>query len=200
VGFEGIGDARGYVAFGGGLLFGLYAAQAFTMNQFASDRAGLTLEFLAPIRDVDLVRGKAVGCAVLIGAGGILSFACAWFMAPGGSPWLWAATLAGGVATFLITSPITALLSIVFPIAADLSKTGTAGNPHALAMAAGSIAIAACAFPVIVVLSVLPPLTACLTMTAWAAISFVICIPGLGWAAKAIRPRRENLALIAQGR
>lgn len=199
-GFEGIGDARGYLAFGGGLLFGLYAAQAFTMNQFASDRAGLTLEFLAPIRDVDLVRGKAVGCAVLIGAGGVLSFACAWLMAPGGSPWLWMATLAGGAATFLITSPLTALVSIVFPIAADLSKTGTAGNPHALAMAAGSIAIAGCAVPVVIALSVLPPVTACVTLTIWALASFAVCLPGLGWAAKAIRPRRENLALVAHGR
>lgn len=199
-GFEGLGEARGYLAFGGGLLFGLYAAQAFTMNQFASDRAGLTLEFLAPIRDVDLVRGKAVGCAVLIGAGGLLSFACAWLMAPGGSAWLWLATLAGGVATFLITSPLTALLSIVFPIAADLSKTGTAGNPHGLAMAAGSIAIAACAIPVVLVLTVLPPFTACLVMAIWTAVSLVLCVPGLGWVARAIRPRRENLALVAQGR
>lgn len=199
-GFEGLGEARGYLAFGGGLLFGLYAAQAFTMNQFASDRAGLTLEFLAPIRDVDLVRGKAVGCGVLIGAGGVLSFVCAWLMAPGGSPWLWLATLAGGVATFLITSPLTALLSIFLPIAADLSRTGTAGNPHGLAMVVGSMAIALCAVPVCAALVTLPPVTACLTMATWAAVSFVLCVPGLGLAARAIRPRRENLALVAQGR
>jgi hypothetical protein len=199
-GFEGLGEARGYLAFGGGLLFGLYAAQAFTMNQFASDRAGLTLEFLAPIRDVDLVRGKTVGCAVLIGAGGVLSFVCAWLMAPGGSPWLWLATLAGGVATFLITSPLTALLSIFLPIAADLSRTGTAGNPHGLAMVVGSMAIALCAIPVCVALATLPPFTACLTLMTWAAVSFALCVPGLGLAARAIRPRRENLALVAQGR
>jgi hypothetical protein len=199
-GLDGIVAARGYLAFGGGLLFGLYAAQAFTMNQFASDRAGLTLEFLAPIRDVDLVRGKAIGCGAIVAAGGVLSFVCAWLMAPGGSPWLWLATLAGGVATFLLTSPLTAFLSIIFPIAADLSKTGTAGNPHALAMAIGSIAIGVCAAPAIAILSVFPPPTACLVMTTWAAASFGLCLPGLGWVARAIRPRRENLALVAQGR
>jgi hypothetical protein len=192
--------ARGYLAFGGGLLLGLFAAQAITLNQFASDRAGLTLEFLAPIRDVDLVRGKTVGCAVLILAGGAISFVCAWLVAPGGSPWLWIATLAGGMATFLATSPLAAWLSIALPIASDLSKTGTAGNPHRLAMVAGSLAIAVAAAPAAAILGVFPPETASLAMAVWLATVLAVSVPGLSLAARAIGPRRENLALVAQGR
>jgi hypothetical protein len=192
--------SRGSLAFGGGLLLGLFAAQAFTLNQFASDRAGLTLEFLAPIRDVDLVRGKTVGCAVLILAGGAISFVCAWLVAPGGSPWLWIATLAAGMATFLATSPLATWLSIVLPIASDLSKTGTAGNPHQLALVAGSFAIAAATTPALAILGGLPPGTAALAMAAWLAIVCAVSVPGLSLAARAIGPRRENLALVAQGR
>jgi hypothetical protein len=193
-------SSRGYLAFGGGLLFGLYAAQAFTMNQFASDRAGLTLEFLAPIRDVDLVRGKTIGCAALIGAGGLISFVCAWLVAPGGSAWLWIATLTGAAATFLVTSPLTALLSILFPVAADLSKTGTAGNPHGLAMVVGSLAIGLSATPAGIILGTLPPATACVAMLVWLAVSLAVCLLGLSLVARAITSRRENLALVAQGR
>jgi hypothetical protein len=192
--------ARGYLAFGGGLLLGLFAAQAFTLNQFASDRAGLTLEFLAPIRDVDLVRGKAVGCAALILAGGAISFICAWIVAPGGSAWLWIATLAGGMATFLATSPLAAWLSIVLPMASDLSKTGTAGNPHRLAMVAASFATAVAAAPAVAILGVFPPETAGLAMAVWLATVFAVSVPGLSLAARAIGARRENLALVAQGR
>jgi len=192
--------ARGYLAFGGGLLLGLFAAQAFTLNQFASDRAGLTLEFLAPIRDVDLVRGKAVGCGALLLAGGAISFVCACLVAPGGSPWLWMATLAGGMATFLATSPIAAWLSIALPIASDLSKTGMAGNPHSLALVAGSFAIAAAAVPAVAILTVFPPETAGLAMTVWLATTLTLSVPGLSLAARAIGTRRENLALVAQGR
>jgi hypothetical protein len=192
--------ARGHLAFGSGLLLGLYSAQAFTFNQFASDRAGLTLEFLAPIRDVDLVRGKAVGCAALVFAGGAISFVCAWLVAPGGPPWPWIATLAGAAATFLVTSPLAAWLSIVLPIASDLSKMGTAGNPHSLAMVAGSTAIGVAATPAVAILSLFAPETACFAMVIWLAMAFGVSVLGLNLVARAIGPRRENLALVAQGR
>jgi len=104
---ESVIASRGYFAFGAGVLFALYAAQAFTMNQFGSDRSGLTREFLAPIRDIDLVRGKAVGCGIIIAAGALLSLACSLATAPGGSLLLWIATAMGGVAAFMIMAPAT---------------------------------------------------------------------------------------------
>jgi hypothetical protein len=199
-GLEWLTAARGYISFGAGLLFGLYAAQAITLNQFASDRAGLTLEFLAPIRDIDLVRGKTIGCAVLIGAGAFISLVCAGVVAPVGSPWLWLAMLAGGAATFLLTCPLSAWTSIALPVAADLSKTGTAGNPHSLAMLAGTFAVAAGAIPVLLIIALLPPFIAFAVMLLWLALTAIAARALLGTAARMLKIRRENLALVAQGR
>jgi hypothetical protein len=199
-GVESLMASRGYLAFGAGLMFGLYAAQAFTMNQFGSDRAGLTLQFLAPIRDVDLVRGKTVGCAIIIGAGALVSFACAVSVAPGGSAWLWLATFVGGVAAFLILSPVAAWVSALFPVASDLSKTGSGGNPHTFAMLAGMAAVAAATAPAGLILAIFSPTVALLAMTIWMIVAGAVAYPLLAVVARTLKARRENLALVAQGR
>jgi hypothetical protein len=192
--------SRGHLAFGAGIVFALYASQAFTMNQFGSDRSGLTREFLAPIRDVDLVRGKAVGCAVIVAAGALLSLVCALTVASGGSPLLWIATLAGGAAAFLILSPISALVSILLPVASDLSKTGTGGNPHSIAMLAGTVLVAVAVAPAALILAYSGPGMALVAMSIWLAVAAAIALPLLGVVAKTLRARRENLALVAQNR
>jgi hypothetical protein len=199
---ESILATRGYAAFGAGIIFALYASQAFTMNQFGSDRSGLTREFIAPIRDVDLVRGKAVGCAVIVGTGALLSLICALTVAPGGSPLLWLATGLGGAAAFLVLSPASALVSVLLPVASDLSKTGTAGNPHSIAMLAGTVIVAVAIVPAALIVGLLEsaPAKALLVTTIWAALAAAIGIPLLGVVAKTLRSRRENLALVAQGR
>jgi hypothetical protein len=200
--FESILATRGYAAFGAGIIFALYAAQAFTMNQFGSDRSGLTREFIAPIRDVDLVRGKAVGCGVIVGTGALLSLICAVTVAPGGSPLLWLATGLGGAAAFLVLSPVSALVSVLLPVASDLSKTGTAGNPHSIAMLAGTVIVAVAIAPAALVVALLEsaPAKALLVITIWLGLAGAIGIPLLGVVAKTLRLRRENLALVAQGR
>jgi hypothetical protein len=199
-GAESLMASRGYLAFGAGLMFGLYAAQAFTMNQFGSDRAGLTLQFLAPIRDVDLVRGKTVGCAIIIGAGALVSFACAVSVAPGGSAWLWLATFVGGVAAFLILSPVAAWVSALFPVASDLSKTGSGGNPHTFVMLAGMAAVAAATAPAGLILAIFSPMVALLAMTIWMTVAGAVAYPLLAVVARTLKARRENLAQVAQGR
>jgi hypothetical protein len=199
-GVEVIFGYHGYLALGMGIIIGLYAAQPFTMNQFGSDRAGLTLQFLAPIRDVDLVKGKAAGCAVIIGAGVLVTLACVLLAAPGGSPFFWLATLAGGVATYLVLSPVAAWFSVLLPVAADLSKTGTGGNPHSLAMLAGMVFVAVAATPAAVILLTLSPLTAFLSMAVWMGVAWAMTLPLLSLAARSLKARRENLALIAQSR
>lgn len=198
--FESIIATRGYAAFGAGIIFALYAAQAFTMNQFGSDRSGLTREFIAPIRDVDLVRGKAVGCGVIVGAGALLSLICALTVAPGGSPLLWLATLMGGAAAFLVLSPASALVSILLPVASDLSKTGTGGNPHSIAMLAGTVLVAVAVVPAVAIMVLFSPGAALLMMMLWLGVACAIAVPLLSVVAKTLRMRRENLALVAQGR
>ena len=192
--------SHGYAAFGAGIVIALYAAQAFTLNQFGSDRSGLTREFIAPIRDVDLVRGKAAGCAAIIGAGAALSLLCALAVAPEGSPLLWIATFLGGAAAFLILTPAAALLSIVLPVASDLSKTGSAGNPHGLAMAAGMFLVGLAVLPAGAIIAMLSPSAALVAMAIWLAIAASIAMPLLSLVSRLLKLRRENLALVAQGR
>jgi len=193
-------EPRGHLLLAGGILLGLYAAQPFTMNQFGSDRAGLTLQFLAPIRDVDLIRGKAVGCGAIIGGGALITLACTLLAAPYGSPLLWTAAIFGGVATYVILTPLGAVFSVLLPVPADLSKTGASGNPHTLAILAGMLSVGLAAVPPAVALVVLSPPAALITMTIWLAITWAGVYPLLGVVARLLKARRENLALIAQGR
>jgi len=195
---------NGYLLLGASLFFAIYALQPFTMNLFGSDRAGLTLEFLSPIDDVDLARGKVAGCALLLGATQVLALACALLVAPGGSPSLWIAALLGGLATFLLVSPLAVWLSALFPVASDLSKTGAGGNPHPLPLIAGSFSVIALAVPAGLILAVVEwygrtdlvlPL-----MAGWTIVAAAVAWPLVGLAARAIGYRRENLALVAQGR
>jgi hypothetical protein len=188
--------ARGDVLLGAGLALALYALLGFTMNQFAADRAGLTLQLLAPIDDGDLVRGKAVGCGLVFGADALVCLACALAVSPGGSPWAWVAVLMAGLATYLFMAPLAAFLSAVLPVASDMSKTGPGGNPHGFAMLVGAGAV--------LVLSVPPGLMIAAgwpgLVAAWTALAAGTAIPLLRLAAGAVRARRENIALVAQGR
>ena len=149
---------------------------------------------------MDLVRGKAVGCGAIVGAGASLSLICALLIAAGGSPLLWLATFLGGVAAVVILSPASALLSILLPVASDLSKTGTGGNPHSLAMLAGVVLVAVAVAPAALILALFPPAPALLVMAIWLACACALALPLLGVVAKTLRLRRENLALVAQGR
>jgi hypothetical protein len=193
------------VLLGAGIIFSLYALQAFSMNQFASDRAGLTLEFLAPIPDLELVKGKAVGCAIVLGATVLLCLVCSLLVAAGGSPLVWLSVLLGGAATYLLLTPVAAVLSALFPVASDLSKTGTGGNPHSLAFLIGTLLVFVFSSPAAAILALAyhryhRPGLALLLMALWTLVAAAISIPLLRLAARAVAPRRENLALVAQGR
>ena len=195
----------GPLLLGAGAVFGLYALQAFTMNQFAADRSGLTLQFLVPLSSGALVLGKAVGCALVYAATLLLALVCALGIAPGGSPLEWAAVLLGSGATYALLTPSAALLSAWLPVASDLGKTGSGGNPHGLAMAVGTVLVLlAAAPPAAIVLLVHRgmerPLLGSLLMAGWASLALALAIPLLRLASRTIGPRRENLALVAGSR
>jgi hypothetical protein len=196
---------QGDLLLGLGAVFALYSLQAFTMNQFGSDRAGLTMQFLAPLTDLQIVRGKAVGCGLVFGATLLLSLGGALAVLPGGSPLSWISVLLGGVATYALLAPLAALLSAWLPVAADLTKTGSGGNPHGLAMLAGTVLVVVLAAPpaaiVVLVHHVLErPALGLALMAGWSALAFGLSVPLLTLAAHAVTPRRENLALVAGGR
>jgi hypothetical protein len=125
-----------------GLAFSLYALLAFTMNQFAADRAGLTLQFLAPISDTEMIRGKAVGCGLLFAAqAGMCAVSLGAVTAA--IPPLSSVTVAlAGLISYLVMAPAAAAVSALLPVRSDLSKTGTGGNPHGFALFGGTLAIA----------------------------------------------------------
>lgn len=197
--------AHGHALLGAGIVFSLYALQAFTMNQFASDRAGLTLQLLAPIPETELVKGKAVGCALILGTATLFCMLAALLTTPKGSPLAWLAVLLGGLATYAALMPLAALLSALFPVASDLTKTGTGGNPHGLAMLLGTLLVMVASVPPALIIGVVAhqlarPGLALLLTVLWTLVVLAIALPLLGLAARAVAPRRENLALVAQGK
>jgi hypothetical protein len=196
---------NGHLMVGAAGLFSLYAMQALTMNMFGSDRAGLTLQFLSPISDRELARGKIAGCGLVFAVSMALAIVSALLVAETSSPLLWIAVLLGVFAAYVLLSPAYVWLSALFPVASDLSKTGSGGNPHPLPMLAGMVLVLVCAAPagLIIVLTqywLEQPALAPMLMTGWLLITLLIAVPLVGVSARVIGLRRENLALVAQGK
>ena len=113
--------------------------------------------------------------------------------------------LLGGAATYMLICPVALWMSALFPVASDLSKTGAGGNPHPLPMIAGTICTVLFAAPagIIVLAAELhfrSEIVAVPLMAVWLAVALVVAVPLINLAARTIGARRENLALVAQGR
>lgn len=189
-----------HMLFAASLLIALFAIHPFTLNQFASDRAGLTLQLLLPVSARDLVRGKAIGGGALFLMAAIISGVSSAVATGGGSLALWAMTGIGGVATYIAVTPIATLLSALFPVVADMSKAGSGGNPHVASSLIGMVAVGVAALPAIMigVLGLLPgttPLVALMAMVAWLGVVMAIAWLLLGAVAQVVTARRENLFL-----
>jgi hypothetical protein len=197
--------ARGYLLFGASLIFMFYAIHAVSMNFFGSDRAGLTMQLLAPISDRELAWGKVAGFGAIASVSTAVCLAAALLVARSGSPAYWIAVLCGGVAIFCLIAPIALWFSALFPVASDLSKTGAGGNPHPLPMMLGTLITAILALPTVAILAIAEfylesPSASIVLSVVWMAIAAAIGLPLVNVAARAIGQRRENLALVAQGR
>jgi hypothetical protein len=97
---------NGHLVFGVGFLFAIVSFQAFTLNLFAADRSGLTMQFLQPVSDLDLARGKLTGLGVLLAVAAAFCLVSSAAVAWGGSIMLWIAALFGGIATYLWLGPV----------------------------------------------------------------------------------------------
>ena len=197
--------ANGYLVLAGGAVFSLYSLLAFVMNLFGSDRAGLTLQFLAPISARELAWGKVLGGGLLYATALTMCLVAALIVAPIGSPFYWVAVIFGGIATYLLLGPIGVWLSALFPVASDLSKTGSGGNAHSVPTIAGTILVLVLATPAAIIIAIArfwfhQPALALLGTSIWLAVAVAISIPLVNLASRAIPIRRENLALTAQGR
>jgi hypothetical protein len=109
------------------------------------------------------------------------------------------------MAVFFLISPVAIWFSALFPVASDLGKTGSGGNPHPLPMIAGTLCTAVFAMPAAVIIVVSEfilrsEVAALALMLLWFAIAASIGIPLVNVASRTIGARRENLALVAQGK
>jgi hypothetical protein len=196
---------HGYLLLGGASFMALTTALPVLANLFAVDRAGLTRQLLAPIRERDLLLGKLAGGGALFTGTLLLCMLGIALVLPGGSPALWAAGLAGGASVYLILAPLLALVSLAFPKASDLNKLGTPGNPHGAAALISTLAtILACAAPSLLLalgyeILGMPLLTLGL-MILWALIAGGVAFLLTAPLARALAERRDNLALIAEKR
>jgi hypothetical protein len=195
----------GYLMLAAGLIFVIYALQPFTVNLFGSDRTGLALEFLSPITETDLSRGKVLGCALVFLTSAAVCLVVAAAVAPAGSIFAWIGVLEAGLATFLWVSPVAVAFSAVLPVAADLSKTGPGGNPHPIAMFAGAIIVLIAAAVAAIAASIdslwlRHPTIFCGVMFVWMIAGAVVAWFLIQLSARLVEVRRENLLLVAQGR
>ncbi len=202
--FTRLGDF-GFVLAALGTFVAMLSAQAFTMNMFGSDRAGLTLQFLSPMSDAELARGKLLGIGAVIAAAAALAVVAALIVAPGGSPALWVAALLGVAAVYLAVGPVAVWMSALFPVASDLNRTGQGGNPHGLSAVVGMIALAVAAAMTsgifwIAGWGIGRPALVLPTMIGWLIVVAGVAHPLVIVAARAVTLRRENIALVAQGK
>jgi hypothetical protein len=171
------------------------------MNQFAVDGPGLTMVFLSPLSDRDLLAGKAVGNAFLSLPMAYFCALAVFVMFPGGSGALWLSIPIGLTATYFFVAPAAATFSAMFPRAADLSSIGNKGNAHGLAGLLGLVSFlvggAPCILIVLLATQVLGrPWLAPVLLLLWCAVAFAISRLLFVAARRIFVTRRENLATL----
>jgi len=185
-----------------GMTLTLVSLQPVLMNQFAVDGAGLTLQFLIPTSDRDLVRGKILGCALLSGISLLLCLAGAVAVGPGGSPWNWLAMLLVCLSAFVLLAPACCLVSAIFPKRSNLNRLGRAGDPHGVAGMIGLALTALALAPPVLLYAIgtvlmRSALQALWMVGVWCIVALALALPTMYLAERAVARRRENLFLVA---
>jgi len=213
----------GLVAFGDGIEFGgasmrdgfavavfgtvlaLLAPLQLWMNQFAIDRAGLTMLCLQPLSGAAILRGKMAGAATLCAALAALPWLAGLLI---GSPLpaaYWAVLALGAVAAFVVLAPLAALLSTFFPRHVDLTSVGQRSNAHPVAALLGLAFVGAATAPAVAAAIVgfrimESPSAAVGLAAAWLALAAGMHLLLMKAAVRAFDRRREALVGVANGR
>ena len=171
------------------------------MNQFAVDRAGLTMTLLSPLGDDELLAGKAAGNALVIVAPVFVCVTASLLLFPGGSPYVWMALPLGLVSLYLLVAPVAAISSAVFPRSVDLNSIGRGSNAHGAAGFIGMLAfVAAGAIPLALTLFATRVLhrawLAPVFLGGWCLIAYVVARLLFIPARRIFSTRRENLAMM----
>jgi hypothetical protein len=182
----------------------LISTLPLAMNQFAIDRAGLTLAMLAPLPTVTLLHGKAIGNGLIAAIPAALCLTAAAVILPGGDPVLWLCIPLTAISAFILVAPLAAILSALFPRAVDLNSIGRGSNAHGAAGLLGMLAYVAGTAPgagiVALAVSVLErPALAPAALLVWILVCLAISVWFFRFAADVFDRRRENLGLTARG-
>jgi hypothetical protein len=198
----------GSLSFAGGLslaIFGSFASLTsilpIAMNQFAVDKAGLTLALLSPLKDGEYLAGKAVGNGLIAAVPALLCVLVSFVLLPGGSLALWAAIPLSLFATYLIVAPAAAAFSAIFPRIVDLNSVGRSGNAHGLAGLLGLVTFVVSAVPCVVLTLAAShwldrPTLVPVLLLVWCVIAYGISRLLFVPVRRVFASRRENLALI----
>ncbi len=180
---------------------GLMAVLPIAMNQFAIDKAGLTLALLSPLSDREYLAGKAVGNGLIAAMPIAVSLLLCALVLPGGSAALWLSIPLGLVATYFLVAPAAAIFSALFPRVVDLNSIGRGSNAHGLAGLLGMLSFVAGAAPAVFIALAAAswlhqPALALTLLLAWCAVSYGIGQALFILARRIFARRRENLAML----
>jgi hypothetical protein len=188
-----------------GIFFAMMTLEGTLLNQFAMDRAGLTLEFLSPISDRDMILGKAAAGAVLVASRAFPAMLVAALLAPGGSIFLWLSLPFAALALFALMAPLGAILSALLPRPVDPGKITKQNQPHFAASILGMAGYLFAAGPIAglaggALFLLDSPALALVFIVLWTGVALTISLSLLRLAERLLARRRENLALVAEGR
>ena len=183
----------------------LLAVGPIALNQFSSAGGGLTLEMLSPLADRDLIVGKAAGLTAATMAPVLACQLLLIALFPGTPPGLALAPPLAALAACLVSAPVWAVLSAVFPRTADLNSISRSGNPHGVATLLGTLAVVVALAPaaglgVAATWGLGRPNLAAPLVLAWCGIAWLAGRALVPPAVATWRARRENIALVAMGR
>jgi hypothetical protein len=188
-----------------GIVLAFLSVVQLWMNQFAIDRAGLTMLSLQPVTTSQILRGKMTGAALLIAGLSLLPIVAGLIIGARVHPVYWLVLLMGGAAAFMALAPFAVLLSALFPKHVDMSSIGQKSNAHPAAgllgglfvFASGAPAVAAAVIGFRMMHSAIAALG---LVAAWVVIALVIHVIFWRIAVATFERRRESLIAVATGR
>jgi hypothetical protein len=170
-------------------------------NQFAVDGAGLTLALLSPLSHRDYLAGKAIGNALITIPTTIICMVGSFALFPTGPASMWLSLPLALAGVHLLTAPVAAIFSALFPRQVDMNSIGNKSNAHGLAGLLGLLGYVLAAVPsVLLVLAATrllrQPALAPVFLLAWCAVAYGISRLMFVPARRIFEQRRENLAML----
>jgi hypothetical protein len=179
----------------------LLAVLPIAMNQFAVDKAGLTMALLAPLSTREYLAGKAAGNALIAVPPALFCVLASRVVFGGGSSALWISLPIALASILLIVAPIAAAASAVFPRVVDLNSIGRGGNAHGAAGFIGLLSFVAAGLPNLALGYATMrwlerPALVPLVLLLWCGVSYALARALFVPVRRLFEARRENLAML----